>query len=117
MMLFVNLTCTLTMKIIKFISLALLLIIMVSCEKKEDSADKNYVFIKPFSATVTVGGIVGIKTLSFNVGDTVLGNEITEGMVTIRIAHHTYLNDGPPTSASYQELLNIPLEYLMLQGK
>jgi len=105
------------MKINKFIYLALLIITMASCEKKEDSADKSYVFIKPFSATVTVGGVVGIKTLSFKVGDTILGSETTGGMVTIRIAEHSYLNEGPPSSASYQEFLNIPLEYLLLQDK
>ena len=105
------------MKINKFISLALLILSMASCEKKENTADQSYIFILPYSATVTVGGVVGIKTLSFNVGDTVLGREITEGMVTIRIAHHTSLNDGPPGSTSYQEFLNIPLECLLLQGK
>ena len=105
------------MKINKFICLTLLILFMTSCEKKENTAEQSYIFILPYSATVTVGGVVGIKTLSFNVGDTVSGSEITEGMVTIRIAHHTYLNDGPPSSASYQEFLNIPLECLMLQGK
>jgi hypothetical protein len=105
------------MKITKFISLAILLIMIVSCEKKEDPTEKSYTFIKPFSATVTVGGFVGIKTLSFNVGDRITGNEKTAGMITTRIAEHSYLNDGPPSSASYQEFLNIPSEYLVAVGK
>jgi len=63
---------------------------------------------------VTVGGFVGINTLLFEVGDTIRGKEISEGEVTIRIAEHTRLNDKEPGPWSYQELLNIPVEYLEL---
>jgi serine/threonine protein kinase len=48
----------------------------------------------------------------YKIGDIVSGKEITSGKLTIRIAEHSTLNDGPPSSASYQEFLDVPLNYL-----
>ena len=64
---------------------------------------------------MTVGGVVGIAERCFEIGDVVVGYEKTKGTVTIRIAEHSPLNDGPPTNASYQEFLDVPSDYLRLK--
>lgn len=37
----------------------------------------KYIFIKPFSKQVTVGGVVGIRNFSYKVGDIVEGTVVT----------------------------------------
>jgi hypothetical protein len=37
----------------------------------------KYIFLKPFSTTVTVGGVVGIRTFSYKVGDIVDATVVT----------------------------------------
>jgi len=100
------------MKINKFLLLVLLVIILSACEKKDTSDGDNYVFVKPHCAMVTVGGFVGITEKCFNVGDIVFGKETIEGQITIRIAAHSELNEGPPSPNSYQEFLNVPSDKL-----
>ena len=39
----------------------------------------TYIFTKPFTKTVTVGGVVGIRTFSYKVGDKIQGTEYPEG--------------------------------------
>ena len=83
-----------------------------SCTKDPVITDQTYVFKQAYCATVTVGGVVGLDEKCYKIGDIVSGKEITSGKLTIRIAEHSTLNDGPPSSASYQEFLDVPLNYL-----
>jgi hypothetical protein len=92
--------------------LPLFLLFLVSCTNDQTITNQTYVFTKPYCTTVTVGGVVGISEKCYKIGDIVIGTETTSGKVTIRIAEHSYLNDGPPSSASYQEFLDVPLDYL-----
>ncbi len=89
----------------------------------------KYKFKKDFTAQVTVGGAVGIRSKSFKTGDVVEGDvvdvikptalgggskpETTKG-VKIRIAPASAFNQGSPSNMSYQEFLTIPIEYLQL---
>ena len=101
------------MKTLKVFTTLLIFSILFSCKKKTD-VQYSYVFVKPYCATVTVGGVVGIAQRCFAIGDIVQGKQAENGTITIRIAGHTALNDGPPSSASYQEFLDVPAEHLKL---
>ena len=103
------------MKRILKLSLLLFLIIIASCTNDQTITDQTYVFTKPYCETVTVGGVVGLAEKCFKIGDIVTGKEINTGKLTIRIAEHSSLNDGPPSSASYQEFLHVPLNYLEIK--
>jgi hypothetical protein len=92
----------------------LILIIIASCTNDQKITDQEYIFTKPYCETVTVGGVVGLAEKCFKIGDIVTGKEIKTGKLTIRIAHSS-LNDGPPNSASYQEFLDVPLNYLEIK--
>jgi len=105
------------MKYTNLIAYTILIVVMCGCEKEEIIKEQNYVFIKEYCATVTVGGVVGISERCFVIDEVVVGFKKTDGTVTIRIAQHSPLNDGPPTSASYQEYLDVPIGYLELQNK
>jgi hypothetical protein len=105
------------MKIIKLSGLILIISILNGCEKKTADKESNYVFIKSYCATVTVGGVVGIAEKCFNPGDTVIGKEASEGKVSIRIAAHSDWNDGPARPDSFQEYLNVPSENLRILNK
>jgi len=105
------------MKTIKLLLLPILVSIFISCEKNIPIEGSSYVFIKSYCATITVGGFVGISDKCFNVGDTVICNEVTEGQITIRIAEHSVINEGPPGPNSYQEYLKVPSEYVKLLTK
>lgn len=102
------------MKRILNLSILLFLIIIASCTNDQSIANQTYVFTKPYCTTVTVGGVVGLAEKCFKIGDIVTGKENTSGKLTIRIAEHSALNDGPPNSASYQEFLDVPINYLEL---
>lgn len=103
------------MKTFRILGLTFFLMIIASCTDNETPTDKTYVFTKPYCATITVGGVVGIAEKCFEIGDIVTGKEINSKKITIRIAEHSYLNDGPPTSASYQEFLDVPLNNLEIK--
>lgn len=92
----------------------LILIIFAGCSNDQTITDQIYVFTKPYCETVTVGGVVGLAEKCFKIGDIVTGKEIKIGKLTVRIAEHSALNDGPPNSASYQEFLDVPLIYLAI---
>jgi len=92
----------------------LILIIFTSCTNDQAITDQTYVFTKPYCETVAVGGVVGIAEKCYKIGDIVTGKEIKPGKLTVRIAEHSALNDGPPSSASYQEFLDVPLNYLTI---
>lgn len=96
-------------KLLKGLGL-LILIIFASCTNDQTITNQTYVFTKPYCATVTVGGIVGLAEKCYKIGDVVTGKEINAGKLTIRIAEHSSLNDGPPSSASYQEFLEVPIK-------
>ena len=100
------------MKYFYSIIITLLIVIMGSCDKEEANREMNYVFLKKYCATVTVGGVVGIAERCFEIGDVFVGEKKTEEIITIRIAAHIYLNDGPPSNVSYQEFLDVPSDYL-----
>ena len=105
------------MKIIRILILALLIPILGSCEKGDIKKEQSYFFLKPYCAIVTVGGFVGLAEKCFKIGDIAVGEERIEGKVTIRIAEHSYLNDGPPSNTSYQEFLDVPSNYLEVLKK
>ncbi|MDO6738882.1 hypothetical protein [Wenyingzhuangia sp. 2_MG-2023] len=87
-------------------------IITIGCSK--ESFQEEYQFIKEYSGTVTVGGFVGLTERYFKIGETYEGTNLEEGMVTIRIAEHSKLNEDCPNSWCYQEFLNVPIEFLKL---
>ena len=103
------------MKIAKLLVLLFSLSVLFSCEKDID--DQNYVFTSPYCANVTVGGVVGIAEKCFKVGDYVMGKPVEDGTILVRIAAHSSRNDGPPSSSSYQEFLNVPAVHLKLSGE
>ncbi len=74
----------------------------------------KYEFVKEYSATITVGGFVGITKRVFKVGEVYVGKEQDNGNIKIRIAKHSKINEEPPSNASYQEFLEVPKEYLRL---
>jgi hypothetical protein len=92
----------------------LILILFAGCTNDQTTTYKTYVFTKPYCETVTVGGIVGLAEKCFKIGDIVTGKEIKTGKLTLRIAEHSAVNDGPLSSASYQEFLDVPLIYLAI---
>ena len=102
------------MKRRKYLFLAIFVPILESCDNSLLIKENKYVFVEEYCATITVGGFIGITEKCFSNDDTIVGFEETEGMITTRIAEHTYLNDKPPGPWSYQEFMNIPSEYLEL---
>jgi hypothetical protein len=105
------------MNAIKLLGLIFIISILGSCEKKAADKESNYVFLKSYCANVTVGGVVGIAEKCFNPGDTVIGKEAIDGKVSIRIAPHSDVNDGPAGPNSFQEYLNVPSENLRILKK
>jgi hypothetical protein len=103
------------MKTYKKLAIIALIVTLLSCDKDEALRKQDYLFLKRYCTMVTVGGFMGIAEMCFEIGDVVNGYEKTKGMITIRIAEHSPLNDGPPTSASYQEFLDVPSHYLKLK--
>jgi hypothetical protein len=88
---------------------------MGSCSKEEVILEQNYIFQERYCAMVVVGGVVGITERCFEVGEVVVGYEKVPGIISIRIAAHSNLNDGPPQSWSYQEFVEVSLNYLELR--
>lgn len=101
------------MKTMKHFWVLFFVLILFACKKQ--AKENNYIFIKPYCATVTVGGVVGLQERCFKVNDVVKGKPVDGGKITIRIAEHSNINDGPPSSSSYQEFLDVPNDYLKLQ--
>ena len=101
-------------KIFLILSIIAFIFTFESCTKDSNSTTQNYAFTKPYCTMVTVGGVVGVSEKCYKIGDIVTGQENTSGKLTVRIAEHSALNDGPATSASYQEFLDIPIDYLVI---
>ena len=101
------------MKPVKTLFILFTIISLASCEKT-NTKQQDYVFVNPYCATVTVGGIVGISEKCFKLGEIVKGTQTDDGSIRVRIAAHSVVNDGPPSPNSFQEFLNIPSQNLKL---
>ena len=63
---------------------------------------------------MTVGGVIGISERTFKIGEVYTGTEKSGDLITIRIAENSELNNDCPNSWCYQELLDVPSEYLKM---
>jgi hypothetical protein len=98
----------------KLIYLLILIFGITSCSSDYKTTNNQFEFIAEYTATVTVGGFVGITERTFEVGEIYTGTKKGNDMITIRIAEHSELNDDCPNSWCYQELLDVPREFLRL---
>jgi len=95
----------------KLIYLFILTLGITSCGPDDENLQVEFEFITEYSTTVTVGGVVGITERTFEIGEIYKGTDEGE-TITIRIAEHSELNDDCPNSWCYQELLEVPQEFL-----
>lgn len=104
------------MRTFKLLGLLLVLTIFSSCNKNDDVniIIQDFEFVEEYTATITVGGFVGITERTFNIGEVFEGTDNGEETITIRIAEHSELNEDCPNSSCYQEFLSVPREYLKL---
>jgi len=88
---------------------------MISCSSDDETENNKYEFISEYSTIVTVGGVVW-KYLNgfFEIGETYSATDQSTNIITIRIAEHSERNDDCPNSWCYQELLDVPREFLQL---
>lgn len=98
----------------KLICIFIIISGIISCSSDDENKSDKYEFIKAYSTTVTVGGVVGITQRMFEVGEVYEGTHNDSDSVSIRIAEHSELNDDCPNSWCYQELLDVPIEFLKL---
>ena len=98
----------------KLIYLFILTLGIISCSSDDDNRQNKYEFIAKYSDTVTVGGVVGITERTFEIGEIYTGTDQGNDVITIRIADHSELNNDCPNSWCYQELLDVPSEFLKL---
>jgi hypothetical protein len=89
-----------------------ILIFTLSCSNDDGKLQGEFEFITEYSTKVTVGGVVGIIDRTFKIGEIYKGTDEGQEIITIRIAEHTDLNKDCPNSWCYQELLNVPREFL-----
>ena len=86
---------------------------IISCSSEQNTNfTGNFEFTAEYSATVTVGGIVGITEKTFKTGDVFKGTDEGKKTITIRIAEHSELNDNCPSPSCYQEFLDVPRAFL-----
>lgn len=97
----------------KLIYLLVLTFGIISCSS-DDDIKSDYEFVTQYSATVTVGGVVGTRVRVFETGETYKGTDKGKETIKIRIAEHSELNDDCPNSWCYQEFLEVPRSYLKL---
>jgi len=95
-----------------FIYIFILTLGMISCNSDNDISLGEVEFIAKYSATITVGGIVGIMERTFEIGEIYKATDKEEDTITIRIAEHSELNDDCPNSSCYQEFLEVPMAFL-----
>ncbi|WP_303317330.1 hypothetical protein Q4Q34_01385 [Flavivirga abyssicola] len=98
----------------KRIHLLILTLGIISCSSDDETKNNDYEFIVEYSTTVTVGGVVGVTERTFEIGEVYTGTDQGDDTITIRIAEHSELNDDCPNRWCYQELLNVPREFLKL---
>ncbi|TPG32597.1 hypothetical protein [Flavobacterium pectinovorum] len=97
----------------KFICFFILALGIISCSSEQSTnSPANFEFTTEYSATIMVGGAVGITEKTFKVGDTYKGIDKGEKTIRIRIAEHSKLNENCPNSFCYQEFLDVPRELL-----
>ena len=96
----------------KLICLLILTLAIVSCSS--DDENNEFMFIKEYETSVTVGGVVGIAERKFEIGEIYTGTDKGNEVITIRIAEHSELNDDCPNSWCYQELLDVPRDFVKL---
>ncbi len=96
----------------KLIHLFILTLGIISCSSDDKNLQVEFEFITEYSTTVTVGGVVGITERIFEIGEIYKGTDEGGETITIRIAEHSELNDDCPNSWCYQELLEVPQEFL-----
>ena len=95
---------------IQSIILILYLTCFFSCN--DNPLEKNeYVFVKKYCTNVTLGGVVGIKKQCYEIGEEVLAVSKSDTTIKIRIANGPQINNTPGPW-SFQEFLEIPLDYL-----
>jgi hypothetical protein len=87
---------------------------IISCSSDDETENNEYEFISEYSTIVTVGGVIGISERIFEIGETYSATDQSTNMITIRIAEHSERNDDCPNSWCYQELLDVPREFLQL---
>ncbi len=100
------------MKNLKIIGFFLLIVFVTSCNNDKENLQGEFEFITEYSATITVGGFVGITERTFEIGEVYDGTDYGGETITIRIAEHTELNEDCPNSWCYQEFLEVPREFL-----
>lgn len=98
----------------KIIYLLALTLGLFSCSSNDEIENNEYEFITEYSTTVTVGGVLGISERTFKIGEVYTGTKKSVDMITIRIAENSELNSDCPNSWCYQELLDVPSEYLKM---
>jgi len=100
------------MKNLTIAGFLLLVLIVASCDNDKEIIQGEFEFITEYSATLTVGGVIGITERTFNIGEVYKGIDNGGETITIRIAEHTELNEDCPDSSCYQESLEVPREFL-----
>lgn len=100
------------MKNLQLFSFFLLIAIITSCSKEDNILKGQFEFTSEYSTTITVGGFVGITKRTFKIGEVYNGTDEGSETITIRIAEHSKLNEDCPNSWCYQEVLDVPREYL-----
>jgi hypothetical protein len=85
---------------------------IISCNSDNDASQGKVEFISEYSTTVTVGGGVGINERTFEIGEIYKVTDQSGETITIRITEHSELNDNCPNSWCYQEILEVPKEFL-----
>jgi hypothetical protein len=96
----------------KLIYLFILTLGIISCNSDNEISHGKVEFISEYSTTVTVGGIVGINERTFEIGEIYKVTDQSGETVTLRIAQHSELNEDCPNSWCYQEILEVPKEFL-----
>jgi hypothetical protein len=94
--------------------LLLIGILLCSCSKSSDDRNlERFEFVQDYTATVTVGGFVGVESRTFYVGEIYTGTDSGGETISIRIAEHTKRNEDCPNPWCYQEFLEVPRLYLL----
>lgn len=96
----------------KLIYIFILILGIISCSSDNDNLQEEFEFITEYSATITVGGFVGITERNFAIGEIYKGTDEGGETIKIRIAEHSELNEDCPNSWCYQEFLDVPQEFL-----
>lgn len=96
----------------KLVYLLILTLGIISCNSNNKVSQGKVEFVSEYSTTVTVGGIVGINERTFEIGEIYKVTDRSGETVTIRIAEHSELNEDCPNSWCYQEVLEVPKEFL-----